>query len=582
MKINIISFNNSHSLSVDCTVISNCLKKFYRNRKIIFQFYNFQEVNASIADINIFVGLVSNTFFKYAPINILIIDPHKFDSTWFPYLYKFDKILCKTSFGQDLLRSRIKNIDVIGWKSPDRYENIEKDFSSFLCVVGVSVYRQLKDILNLWKEDYPKLTILCGKNYLNNHQIEKKKQDNIEYIEEYLPEGKFNRLLSEKGIHLCLSSASAYGNTIHNARSVKSVPIVMDNVLNRSFISNNVSGFSIKTRKKKKLKNSFGSEYLLDPEDFTNVIEKVIKLDELMLEEIGEYSKKDYLQQTREFEKKFKELFDDIWTLHKKVESPEEFYKIFDEDLPNVSIITPTYNRRQFFKLAIRNFQKADYPSDKLEWIIIDDSETDSVQDLLPNNKNINYIRLNERHSIGEKRNIGVKNAKNEIIVCMDDDDYYQPGSIKYRVACLQHLNKQVVGCTSMGVLDINKIISNMSVSSFITEFQLRAFESSFAFRKSHALKHKFLDTNIHEGQNLIKDNLEHYEEIIYNPIMVSLIHYNNTNKRIKVKGETNGCHFNFSDDLFNLITNLDHQDEDINKLDLNKVIKKEEPKEKN
>ena len=63
---------------------------------------------------------------------------------------------------------------------------------------------------------------------------------------------------------------------------------------------------------------------------------------------------------------------------------------------------------------------------------------------------------------------------------------------------------------------------------------------------------------------------------------MVSLIHYNNTNKRITVKGETNGCHFNFSDELFNLITNLDHQDkEDINKLDLNKVIKKEEETKK-
>ena len=70
MKINIISFNNSHSLSEDCEVISHCLKKFYRNKKLYFQFHNFQEVQASVADVNIFVGLVSNVFFKYAPINI--------------------------------------------------------------------------------------------------------------------------------------------------------------------------------------------------------------------------------------------------------------------------------------------------------------------------------------------------------------------------------------------------------------------------------------------------------------------------------------------------------------------------------
>ena len=100
---------------------------------------------------------------------------------------EFDKILCKKPLlGKTYCEDRIKNIDVKGWKSPDRYENIEKDFSSFFLLVGVSVYRQLKDILNLWKEDYPKLTILCGKNYLNNHQIEKKEQNNIEYLEEYL------------------------------------------------------------------------------------------------------------------------------------------------------------------------------------------------------------------------------------------------------------------------------------------------------------------------------------------------------------------------------------------------------------
>ena len=33
-------------------------------------------------------------------------------------------------------------------------------------------------------------------------------------------------------------------------------------------------------------------------------------------------------------------------------------------------------------------------------------------KDLLPQNNNINYIKLNERHSIGEKRNIGVKMPK--------------------------------------------------------------------------------------------------------------------------------------------------------------------------
>ena len=67
MKINIISFNNRHSLSEDCEVISYCLKKFYRNKKMLFAFHNFQETSCDCADVNIFVGLVNNFFFKYAP-----------------------------------------------------------------------------------------------------------------------------------------------------------------------------------------------------------------------------------------------------------------------------------------------------------------------------------------------------------------------------------------------------------------------------------------------------------------------------------------------------------------------------------
>ena len=40
-------------------------------------------------------------------------------------------------------------------------------------------------MLDIWDENYPKLNILCGKNYFNNRKIQKKEQENINYIEEY-------------------------------------------------------------------------------------------------------------------------------------------------------------------------------------------------------------------------------------------------------------------------------------------------------------------------------------------------------------------------------------------------------------
>ena len=72
-----------------------------------------------------------------------------------------------------------------------------------------------------------------------------------------------------------------------------------------------------------------------------------------------------------------------------------------DDILPTVSIITPTYNRRNFFRLAVNNFMSIKYPKDKLEWIIVDDG-TDKIKDLiektseLKNDPRIKYFELDE------------------------------------------------------------------------------------------------------------------------------------------------------------------------------------------
>ena len=40
-------------------------------------------------------------------------------------------------------------------------------------------------------------------------------------------------------------------------------------------------------------------------------------------------------------------------------------------DLPFVSVCTPTFNRRPFWEYTIKCFNHQDYPKDKMEWIII-------------------------------------------------------------------------------------------------------------------------------------------------------------------------------------------------------------------
>ena len=44
-------------------------------------------------------------------------------------------------------------------------------------------------------------------------------------------------------------------------------------------------------------------------------------------------------------------------------------------EYPNISIITPTYNRNRFITLMISNLMRLDYDKSKLEWVIDDDGD---------------------------------------------------------------------------------------------------------------------------------------------------------------------------------------------------------------
>lgn len=105
---------------------------------------------------------------------------------------------------------------------------------------------------------------------------------------------------------------------------------------------------------------------------------------------------------------------------------------------PKVSICTPTFNRRPFIPMMIECFNNQTYPKDKIEWIIIDDG-TDKIQDLVEHIPQVKYYKYDEKMSLGKKRNLMHEKTTGEIIVYMDDDDYYPPERISHAVETLQN-----------------------------------------------------------------------------------------------------------------------------------------------
>jgi glycosyltransferase involved in cell wall biosynthesis len=115
---------------------------------------------------------------------------------------------------------------------------------------------------------------------------------------------------------------------------------------------------------------------------------------------------------------------------------------------PFVSCIMPTADRRRFVPGAIQHFLRQTYSNREL--LIIDDGE-DNIADLVPASHQVRHIRLDRRHSIGAKRNLGCEVAHGDIIAHWDDDDWIANWRLAYQVdALLAHQSPTVCGLSTV------------------------------------------------------------------------------------------------------------------------------------
>jgi cellulose synthase/poly-beta-1,6-N-acetylglucosamine synthase-like glycosyltransferase len=116
---------------------------------------------------------------------------------------------------------------------------------------------------------------------------------------------------------------------------------------------------------------------------------------------------------------------------------------------PFVSVCTPTFNRRPFIPIIIKCFENQTYPRDKMEWIIIDDG-TDKIEDLVAHLPYVKYFKYDIKMTLGKKRNISNEKATGDIIIYMDDDDYYPPQRVSHAVDRLKNSKALCAGSSAM------------------------------------------------------------------------------------------------------------------------------------
>jgi len=158
---------------------------------------------------------------------------------------------------------------------------------------------------------------------------------------------------------------------------------------------------------------------------------------------------------------------------------------------PFVSICTPTFNRRPFIPYMIKCFEHQTYPKNRMEWIIVDDG-TDKIEDMVSHIPQVKYFKYNNKLTLGKKRNISHEHSRGDIIVYMDDDDYYPPERVSHAVEMLKN-NPTALCAGSSEMFIYFKHISKMY--KFGPYGPSHATAATFAFKKELLQHTKYDET---------------------------------------------------------------------------------------
>lgn len=193
---------------------------------------------------------------------------------------------------------------------------------------------------------------------------------------------------------------------------------------------------------------------------------------------------------------------------------------------PFVSVCTPTFNRRPFIPYMIKCFENQKYPKELMEWIIIDDG-TDPIGDLVKDIPQVKYYQFSEKMTLGRKRNLMHEYAKGDILVYMDDDDYYPPERVSHAVEKLTE-NKKALCAGASEIYIYFKHVAKM--------YQLGPYGPKHATAGTFAFKRELLkqtryqdDASLAEEKAFLKNYTVPFVQL--NPLKTILVfsHEHNT-----------------------------------------------------
>lgn len=170
---------------------------------------------------------------------------------------------------------------------------------------------------------------------------------------------------------------------------------------------------------------------------------------------------------------------------------------------PLVSICTPTFNRRPFIPFIRKCIENQTYPKSRIEWIIIDDG-TDPIGDLVEDLEYVKYFYYPDKMLLGKKRNLMHSKCSGDIIIYMDDDDYYPKDRVSHAVeTLLEAPDFLIAGSSEMHIYFDSK--NAVYQCGPYKEFHSTA--ATFAFKKELLLQTSYNEENaLAEERHFLKN----------------------------------------------------------------------------
>lgn len=517
------------------------------------------------AEINFFIEVVNPSLMMYASKNIWIPNPEWTYKSWEPYARMMDAIWVKTKEAQKRFQDEWGiETTYVGWSSIDKVMPEKKNYSKAIVPCGKNIWRNPRPIIQAYmrikSQDpvfysaLPELHIVYDPRAIRLPPIPDEFASKIRMHSGVLKESEYDEILHDCGLCICMSAAEGFGHAVNEAMSAGCMLLLSP-----------IDAFRELAEEVLWVSNSKTTPHPqclahLEDVDIGSIVEALA----IYCESSFQWKKTRSQHVRAEYENRHKQFVDRMTDQIRAVFAGIPEYSLEsrlppESDLPSVSIITVTRDRRAFIPLAKYCFMAQAYPEDKLEWVIVDDGN-DQIKDLVSDLPNVRYVLCDQTGmTIGAKRNLGVEKASHDVLVVMDDDDVYPNNSVLTRVAHMfAQPSKQCIFSTTIPCYDIHETKSFMNVPPYVLGMADRISEATLCFTRSFWNDRKFPDTQIAEGGAFIRGREQMCREISPQDVIVSLTHSKTTSSRKAPAGMAqNGCHYGFADELFTLVTEI-------------------------